>query len=89
MKFSLQGDHGLDIFDTGYPKSQRIACDTSLPMDTIEQTVTAGASSLSYDAAKDLYVYVWKTDKAWAGTCRQLTVKLNDSTVHVANFKFK
>ena len=24
------------------------------------------------DAATDQYNYVWKTDKAWAGTCRQL-----------------
>jgi hypothetical protein len=30
---------------------------------------------------------VWKTDKAWAGTNRQLVVKLADGTSHVANFK--
>ena len=44
-------------------------------------TVTAGSSSLSYDATLDQYTYVWKTDKAWFGTCRQLTVRLNDATV--------
>ena len=31
-------------------------------------------------------IYVWKTDKAWAGTCRQLDVKLNDGTTHSAKF---
>jgi len=89
VKFSLGGDEGLDIFATGYPSSQKINCDTSAPLDIIEETVTAGSSSLSYDPIADQYVYVWKTDKAWANTCRQLVAKLNDGTEHVANFKFK
>ena len=54
----------------------------------VEQTVTAGGSSLSYDALADQYVYVWKSDKAWAGTCRRLDVTLSDGTRHVAHFKF-
>jgi hypothetical protein len=29
-----------------------------------------------------------KSDKAWAGTCRKLSVTLMDGTVHTANFKF-
>jgi hypothetical protein len=29
--------------------------------DGIEETLTAGGSSLSYDAASDIYTYVWKT----------------------------
>jgi hypothetical protein len=49
--------------------------------------VTAGSSSLSYDAATDRYNYVWKTDKAWAGTCRQLVMKLTDGTEYKANFR--
>ncbi len=57
-------------------------------LHTIEETVTAGSSSLNYDAAADQYIYVWKTDKNWAGTCRQLQVKLADGMQYVANFKF-
>jgi len=89
VKFSLNGDQGLDIFATGYPKSQYIACDSTAAVDGVEVTLTAGSSSLSYDPATDTYTYVWKTDKAWANTCRQLVVKLNDGTYHQANFKFK
>jgi hypothetical protein len=88
VKFSLGGDQGLDIFAAGYPISQQIACESATPQDAIEETVTVGASSLSYDAATDTYTYLWKTNKAWAGTCRQLNVKLNDGTEHMANFKF-
>ena len=89
VKFSLGGDQGLGIFATGYPKSQPIPCDASATYDGIEETVTAGSSSLSYDATTDRYHYVWKTDKAWANTCRQLVVKLIDGTIHQANFTFK
>jgi len=88
VKFSLSGDQGLDILAAGYPASQQIVCDTSTPQDAIEETVTAGSSSLSYDAASDTYTYLWRTSKAWAGTCRQLNVRLNDGTEHKANFKF-
>jgi hypothetical protein len=88
VKFSLSGDQGLDIFAVGYPVSHGVDCNTSAPLDTVEQTVSAGGSSLSYDPAGDQYVYVWKSDKAWAGTCRRLDVTLVDGTQHIANFKF-
>jgi hypothetical protein len=88
LKFSLRGDQGLDIVAFGYPASYGVDCNTSAPLDTVEQTVTAGASSLSYDAEVDQYVYVWKSDKAWAGTCRRLDVTLIDGTPHIAHFKF-
>jgi probable HAF family extracellular repeat protein len=88
VKFSLGGDKGLDIFAAGYPKSRQIDCDSTAPLDAIEETATAGSNSLSYDATTDRYTYVWKTDKAWANTCRQLVVKLADDTEHLANFKF-
>ena len=55
---------------------------------TVEETVTAGGSSLSYDPTTGQYIYVWKTEKSWAGTCRQLRVKLMDGTSHIANFNF-
>ena len=86
VKFSLGGDQGLDIFDPGYPKSQTIACSVTDPVSGVEETVNAGASSLSYDPGTNQYTYVWKTDKKWANTCRQLMIKLNDGTEHRANF---
>lgn len=87
IKFSLGGNQGLSIFAAGYPTSNVAACDAAASEDVIEATVTAGQSSLSYDASSDRYVYVWKTDKAWAGSCRQFRLKLDDGTLHVANFK--
>jgi hypothetical protein len=86
VKFSLGGDQGRDIFADGSPTSQQINCDSTEPVDPVEETVTAGSSNLSYDATTD--TYVWKTNKGWKGTCRELVITLNDGTEHVANFKF-
>jgi hypothetical protein len=89
VKFSLGGNHGLAIFETGYPASSPIPCDASDPGVTIEETVNAGGSSLSYDATTDQYTYVWKTDRAWKGTCRMLVVTFTDDSQHFAKFRFK
>ena len=89
LRFSLGGNFGSGIFTSGYPKSQVVTCDRSAPVDDVEETVSAGGSSLSYDAATNQYVYVWKTDKAWAQTCRRLVLRLIDGSDHVAAIKFK
>ncbi len=88
VKFSLSGNQGLSVFASGSPTSKIIACDASAEYDDVTLTVTAGGSSLSYDPVADQYVYVWKTSKDWAGTCRQLVLILADETVHRANFTF-
>ena len=89
VKFSLDGFQGLDIFLNGYPVSRQVACSSGAPLGDIEQTETAGESSLAYDSTGDQYNYVWKTENAWAGTCRQLIVILKDGSIHTANFSFK
>ena len=88
IKFSLGGDFGLDILAVGYPVSAQADCDSGVPGGK-EETLTAGGSSLNYDAEEDQYIYVWKTSGDWAGTCRDLTVLLKDGSYHLASFKFK
>jgi hypothetical protein len=87
VKFTLGANYGLGIFADGYPASQQVTCSSSLPSDAIEQTVSPGSSTLTFSDGQ--YHYVWKTQSAWAGTCRQLIVKLRDNTVHRALFRFK
>jgi hypothetical protein len=88
LKFSLGGNQGMGIMAAGYPKSAPMSCGGALE-DPLLETVTAGASSLQYDAGASQYIYVWKSEKSWAGTCRQIQVKLADGTLHTANFAFK
>lgn len=47
VKFSLGGDQGLNIFAPGYPASQTYNGQSGEPTDEVEQTSTAGQSSLS------------------------------------------
>jgi hypothetical protein len=83
VKFRLDGDYGLDVLADGQPESVEISCTTLAP--TGSATPTTGTLSFS----DGQYSYVWKTVKAWSGTCRQFSLKLDDGTVHVANFKFR
>ncbi len=88
VKFSLGGNYGLGILASGSPSSQQLPCVGGSAVDDVE-TVTSRASGLQYDAGTATYTYVWKTDKSWAGHCRQLTVALRDGTMHQATFMFK
>jgi PKD repeat protein/lysophospholipase L1-like esterase len=89
LKFSLGGDYGLDVLATGSPSSQRVECQTGTGTNEVAETTMAGQSSLSYDAASDTYTYVWKTESAWAGQCRQLTVTFDDGSSGTAVFRFR
>ena len=89
VKFSLDGYYDMDILKAGYPGSQQIDCDSLAAVDIVVKTVTAGSKELSYDESTQEYTYIWKTEKAWAGSCRQLILKLNDGTEHLAYFEFR
>src|SRR5262249_33256233 len=38
VKFALGGNRGLNIFAAGSPTSQQVTCDSSAPVDAIDQT---------------------------------------------------
>ncbi|MEU0886092.1 PxKF domain-containing protein [Lentzea sp. NPDC005914] len=89
VKFGRGGDRTLDIVAFGSPQSRQVDCVSGQPLDDIETTASPGSSGLSYDVSSQRYTYVWKTDRAWLGTCRMLTVALKDGTLHHAAFKLK
>jgi hypothetical protein len=89
VKFSLDGYYDMDILEVGYPGSPQIDCDSLDPVVSVVRTVTAGSKGQSYDESTEEYTYIWKTEKAWAGSCRQLILKLNDRTEHLAYFEFR
>lgn len=89
VKFGLGGNQGLDVIAAGYPTVTQINCATGVASDEIEQTSTAGSSSLSYDTASGQYTYTWKTTATWANSCRRLTLRFTDGTQRAADFKFR
>jgi hypothetical protein len=89
IKFSLSGYQGLSIFTPGYPTSLPVSCNATETASAFDETVGPGGSGLSYDSAADQYAYIWKTNKAWKGTCRMFVLKLSDNSEHYAKFRFK
>lgn len=86
LAFSLNGDHGLNILASGSPVSVSIPCEPVGDVPVVNESTAPGV--LVYDARKDTYRYQWDTDPAWAGTCRQFVLELDDRSVHRANFQF-
>jgi hypothetical protein len=89
IKFSLGGDHGLSVFAAGFPRVDRVACGTGVIADEVEEFATAGSSGLQYDPLTGRYIFVWKTEKAMAGACWQLTLQFTDGTRAFALFEMR
>jgi hypothetical protein len=89
ISFSLNGSRGSAIFAAGSPFSQAVDCVTAVASGPTAAAETPGATGLKYNAELDRYTLLWKTDKAWEGTCRRLVVRLADGTDHSALFDFR
>jgi Tol biopolymer transport system component len=88
VKFGLGAFRGLDVFAPGFPSSQPMTCSGGTS-DPIEETGPPGSSSFTYDPVLNRYRFVWKTERSWRNTCRQLNVRLKDGVNHFALFSFK
>jgi hypothetical protein len=89
VKFSLSGNKGFNFFAPGYPAARKISCNAA-PQSAESHNAEATAQALfSYDSVSDQYVYRWKTESSWAGTCRQLIFKFTDGAEYRADFIFK
>ncbi len=84
IRFSLNGFQGARPEASGFPRST--LCDGG-----DAQRITRRAKKrpmFRYNERSDRYTLRWKTDGDWAGTCRELVLKLDDGTVHTARFEF-
>jgi hypothetical protein len=74
VKFSLGGDRGLDV----------VARAAWRPCVVTTNDSSQAFGSLSYSAGPNRYAYMWKSDKSWAGSCREFLLVLRDGTTHAA-----
>jgi hypothetical protein len=80
----------LDVLQNGVATSQAIACVPGAVIDPVElPAVSPGSSVFGYDPATGEYQFNWSTNRAWAGTCRRLLVRLDDGTLHTAEFRLR
>ncbi|HEX6654138.1 MAG TPA: PxKF domain-containing protein [Thermoleophilaceae bacterium] len=86
VRFSLHGFRGARPEADGYPRS--MGCGGG----DVEQVARAAQGkkkgAFEYERGSDRYMMLWKTDKKWAGTCREFVLKLDDGSVHAARFEF-
>jgi hypothetical protein len=89
IRFELNGNQGLDMIEDGWPQVARIQCGSD--------TEPAGGEpgrhprwfrELAYRKRKARYLFLWGTERDWAGSCRQFMLKLDDGTVKRADFAF-
>lgn len=89
LKWSLGGNQGMKVLVGGAPRSQRIDCATRAPLGPEQAVAPPGNNDLKYTKGTDEYQFNWKTEKAWAGTCRQLILQLDDGNTHRALLQFR
>lgn len=78
-KFSLHGDQGLDVFARAAWR----------PCSVPTNDWSRATGSLTYNPGPDRYTFAWATDKAWAGSCRELLLTFRDGTTHSAYVSFR
>jgi hypothetical protein len=65
------------------------SCPESGPAARVKAAGAGATAGLSFGLSSDHYSYGWQTSAAWAGTCRQFCLQLNDgSAPHTAIFLF-
>ena len=96
MRFTADGQTGLDILAPNSPFSRQVDCTTFevvsegqfiTPRARPILTETAGKSRLTVNAA-GIYTYPWQTSEEWADTCREVVLTRTDGAQHRAFFRF-
>lgn len=84
IRFSLDGYKGARPEAAGYPRSTRCGGGDS----AVVVRAAKKKPVFRYERRTDRYTLMWKTEKKWAGTCREFVLQLDDGSVHVARFEF-
>jgi hypothetical protein len=88
VRFKLDHFRGYDVVAAGYPRSRQYPCGSSAGLVGGTPTVGVGHHKIHYSRDRNVYIYLWRTDRAWAGQCRQFVLKLADGSYHRADFRF-
>jgi len=93
LRFSVDGYRGLDVLTAGSPYSRQVDC-TTLKTETPGQTTitprpfpipTIGELRVN---DRGVFTYPWRTDAAWAGTCRELVITERGGKQFRAYYRF-
>jgi hypothetical protein len=85
--FSLGGDRGLNVLAAGSPASGVVRCGSSAAPASTQPA--ASDQGLRFNPLTGHYVFKWRTQRSWAGTCRAFVLTLSDGSVHRLVVKFR
>jgi uncharacterized repeat protein (TIGR03803 family) len=86
VPFEIAGSPGPDVL--GSALVRRVDCDTLTPQGGFEPAASPGEAAPHRAASNGRYTFSWKTQKTWAGSCRELALELVDDSLHRAYFRF-
>jgi hypothetical protein len=92
VKYRLADAMGRAIVDHASFVSLRSAQVSCITHDVTlgdEQTHASGDGAMILDPIDHVFHTSWQTSTTWVGTCRRLTLTLNDGAEHAAIFQFK
>jgi hypothetical protein len=90
VRFSLGSYRGAAPVASGYPKVAPVSCSGGAQAAGTEKA-RGSWKRRSLHASKRGgwgYMFLWKTEKNWAGGCRQFVLKLDDGTFHRLDVQF-
>ena len=87
VRFSLGGDHGLDVVEDSWPRTPALACDANATQHQVTELVTGLAGALTFDPVTEQYTYLFKAKPAWSGTCRELKIRFTDGQTRSLRFR--
>jgi Bacterial Ig-like domain (group 3) len=85
IRFSLNGYSGQRPEAAGYPRSNRCG---GGDVELVARGAARTRAAFEYARRSGRYTMIWKTDRDWAGTCREFVLRLDDGSVHMARFRF-
>jgi len=89
IRFELDGDRGRDVIEEGWPQVAQIECGSGAePASGEPARHPRWFRQLAFRERTARYVFLWRTRREWAGTCRRFLLRLNDGTVKRADFEF-
>jgi hypothetical protein len=90
VRFSLGSYRGSLPVAAGYPKVAPVSCSGGAQAAGSENARGSWMKRSAHASKRGgwTYMFLLKTEKNWAGSCRQLVLRLDDGTLHRADFQF-
>jgi len=85
VRFSLGADLGIDAVSA--VEVARVECGAG-EEPAAGKPARLWRPGVRYRERPDRYVFLWRTERSWSGSCRQLLVRLDDDSVQRAELRF-